>query len=525
MEHVRDKTSPSSPATRTDRYRDAVVSSLHQVFVPFGATLPWIIVIAIANSLFPNFNWDGFLSFIGPRGIYLFKLLALLSGLLPFFALPWIVGWPEGGRLATLGKSACLPVFRVYGWAFTLPELIRWRHASWLGESLSWAIALPIMICIYGPMIYDLIIGWPMSGILAVTLIILGLVTLFNNMVSDKLALILGAVRSTLIPSAVGFSGVFLMQILINAFEVDSENIRLFENRMAYVSAEAKDWVSFSIPASIAMASGIIILILIAPGLHAGSRFLSLKRFASTTAACLTAFSSFTFFSQIPFKYADSKEAKRIQAEKRSEDSQSRQIALADAYLIVENLSAREACDYRGMFEQLDEREPYPEHGKGIEGLSEYWVSVGNGGGGQRSFVVKTLPDGFLSASVGARKGQSLAVIQDLFSVMIGASSPEVKGMAGKFIEEFVSQESDRLFKSKIEPTLDRDIDKIGMDSAAQTLATLNSLTQRSDEKPSDSSADDGIRKELGVVEREIISKRPVEPIGPTPPDEEGAPE
>jgi hypothetical protein len=145
---------------------------------------------------------------------------------------------------------------------------------------------------------------------------------------SSSSGLLIEVVRAVLIPVAFGISGVMWLQLWINAFDTDSTTVRKIENTLAYISADAKSWVTFSIKATVGFAAGLLLLIVLVPHLRVATRALSVKNWAAKIAACLVTFSSFTFFSQTPFKFDDWQDSKRVQAEKRMKDDESGKVAL-----------------------------------------------------------------------------------------------------------------------------------------------------------------------------------------------------
>jgi hypothetical protein len=475
--------------------------AFHQVFVPFAAVSLWTFPLLILTTRYPRLGILG-VQFL-EHALTLSRIPLLFLGLLPLFALLWILG----GAFSRFSKAVFLAVVRIYAWAFSLMELLDWQTASWIGEILSVFIALPFYFFFGGLLIAVLMMTWPINATLAVVLLVLittaGLISDATKKGDEKsqYLLVLDVVRAAMAPIAFGMFGVFWMQLLVNVFDTDSDRIRKIENSLAYASAAAHDWVSFSIIGSVGLAAGLIVLVVLVPQLQAATRLLSLKSWGTKAAACLVCFSSFTFFSQVPYKYLDRQELKRIQAEKRTQDPESRKTALAEAYLIVKNLSVSDTQYYRGMFEEVNDTVSYGDQGQIIEAIAKSRVMSTSPEGKPRTLKVVTLPDNLFSKSKSGRKDQALEVIQDLFSTLIGAATPEIHGLAGKFIEEFVDQESERLFEKNIRSALNEGFDQIALEAAGEKLAAME--TQDIDRNTQHSEIE-SIRSELIIAHQEI---------------------
>ncbi|HMF65656.1 MAG TPA: hypothetical protein VK608_16315 [Edaphobacter sp.] len=392
---------------------------------------------------------------------------------------------------------------------FKLPEMLDWQRASWIGELLAMALATPFYVFFFGLVVAAVWMTWPINSVLGIVLLMLAAT---RGLKSDALkkgdekshyVLVLDAIRATLVPMAFGMCGVFWMQLWFNAFDTDSNRVREIENRVAYASATAHDWVSFSIKGSVGLAVGLIVLIVWGPQLQTATRLLSLKSWISKVAACLVCVSGFTCFSQVPFKYQDWKELKRIQAETRTENPESKKIALAEAYLIVKNMSDSDANHYRYMFREVNDTVPYSDRGPLIEAIVKKQIAT-TADGHKRRLEIATVPDNLFSKSEGGRKDQALEVIQKLFTTLIGAATPEIHGLAGKFIEELVDQESERFFDQRIRPKLDEGLEQLALTAAKERLAEMETQNEdRADGSPQRSEIEI-IRDELATARQEV---------------------
>ncbi len=193
----------------------------------------------------------------------------------------------------------------------------------------------------------------------------------------------------------------------------------------------------------------------------------------------------------------------RYSALNKQGKKESKKIALAEAYLIAKNINASDANYYRLMLEEVNDTVVYRDRGQIIEAVVKKWVSA-SADGDKFTLKVVQLPDGLFSKSAGGRRDQALEVIQNLFSTLIGATTPEVRGLAGKFIEELVDQESERFFTQRIRPKLDEGFDQMASTAAGERLAEMETKNERREDGRFQRSEIESIRNELVTARQEI---------------------
>ena len=99
---------------------------------------------------------------------------------------------------------------------------------------------------------------------------------------------------------------------------------------------------------------------------------------------------------------------------------------------------------------------------------------------------------------------------------------PDIKGVAGKFIEALVDQESDLLFANKIRPKVEAEIDKIALEAGQQELEKFTAMQTEDQDAQSErleieqihadlTKLEDQIRKEDVIHEMEYRAEHPAE--------------
>ncbi len=95
-------------------------------------------------------------------------------------------------------------------------------------------------------------------------------------------------------------------------------------------------------------------------------------------------------------------------------------------------------------------------------------------------------------------------VLKDLFSTLIGAATPEVRGLAGKFIDEVVSNESERLFDRGIRPRIESEINAAGSDDARSESGELAAAEKEPERGLSEPAERSRIREEIENEEEDF---------------------
>jgi hypothetical protein len=283
---------------------------------------------------------------------------------------------------------------------------------------------------------------------------------------SPQRILVAEAVRAVFLPIAFGLALVCWMQVVFNLYDHNVLSIRLIENHIGYLSEQAEKWVNFSVPATISLTISLIALSLIAPRWKAVTRVSRGKTFLHAAAAVVACVASFTFLAQAPFKVQDHQETKRLEAERKQEGNRDnlRLLAMESVQQALEAMApeqreqSREGM--REMMSKLNELAPYRDHGRILEAMAQRTVEAGAADkSASLAALAKRTGSGTGNAGQEAPlpKGAAnelLTGVGSLFSDLVGAATPELQGMAGKFLESLVDKESDRFYEERIRPGL-----------------------------------------------------------------------
>lgn len=436
--------------------------SLHQLFLVFVSVCLWLLLLIQIFDHYPGVSHALFLAVLA-----VFQIATLAAGTLPVFVVLWLMGPP----VEEVGKAVFRFVSSIYSWVGDPYQLI--GKGGIFGEIASGFIATPVVSTVALGTLFAVAWTWPLNITLGLILIILLVANLLDTF--SHLEVVVSAIRSVFPPVALAMCGVLWMQLFFNMYDflhfgIDKSMVLVYENRLSYLSAKSKDWVDFSIPASIGLAASLLLLALLLPGLRPVTKLLSFRDAVAKASAILVCLSSFTFLSQVPSKLEDWKESRRIEAEKRVESKESEAVAVKAIYLIVRNMSPSNAAYYRRMVEELDDTVPYREHGRIIEGIVRTRMSTAS------PFVAAAKLTGTndVHALLNTESNeQAIDVIKDLFCRIIGAAHPEISGLAGKFIDELIDQESERIFDQEIKPKIEVDMDEVAVKEAQQGLQWL----------------------------------------------------
>jgi hypothetical protein len=148
--------------------------------------------------------------------------------------------------------------------------------------------------------------AWPVVGYLAGVAAVLLLVELTqDDDGSGQKSVLLKTTRGLLLPISFGLSIVCVMQAVFDLFDEDTKSIRLIENHIGYLSKEAKAWVDFSLPSTIALTLSLMFVALLIPRLKPVTRGGKVLKYLHSISSVVACVSSFTFFAQASFKYQD----------------------------------------------------------------------------------------------------------------------------------------------------------------------------------------------------------------------------
>jgi hypothetical protein len=441
-------------------------------------------------------------------------IATMLLGALVFVATASV----SGGRMTDLGKAIFSAI-----WYCCRPIVPLFRafddNVNLVGRIVAYAVLFPILV-------FTIFAGhefvtktWPVSLSVLIVLLLLGIANwraVFED--SHKEPGLFGkVVGEVLVPIAFGLSGVLCLQLAFNLFDIDVERIRRIENAIGYASDKA-GWLDFSPWSSVCMTGGVLVLGLFASQWKIVSSYLSLKSVTHKAVAVIAFLSAFTFFSQVPVRHFSSLIRVQIEARSRSkgnaEPSQSLAIqAIGEA---MQELTPEDRAYYRGLFEAVDIEVPY-RYQRGF--LSEQVRQKIN-----RADLHDTLvqTSAVLTPTRPSKKSakdkpatrrilrdESLAGLQDMFSEIVGAFSPEIKGFEGKFVEEFVDQVSDKIFDEGIRPGAGKAFDDAKARIQPWITRTLSTTPDRTDVKEGKAFHLDlaALREEVRVSEHELRKK------------------
>jgi hypothetical protein len=260
--------------------------------------------------------------------------------------------------------------------------------------------------------------------------------------------------------------GVFWMQLLFNLYSFNETAIRQYENHLSYVTSASKSWLEFSTPASICLALSLVLLAFLVPSWKPASRTIGVKEWTGRITSMVACLGGFTFFSQVPTRYQDWKEQIRIEAIKRQESKESRELALKGINIAIQSLAGPDRTYYLRLFETVNSSADYRDHGRILEFL------VANR---SNEMASRQKADSDGASNTGDHGGTPLAplivqnkgeeeqveAIKNAFSEAIGAITPELKGIAGKFVEKWIDEESEVIFVRFFLPGITADVEKV----------------------------------------------------------------
>jgi hypothetical protein len=427
------------------------------------------------------FYYTGVFGFIGTHydQIILTGRIAVVAlGPFTFIAMFLLVD----GKPSSIALKVLAPLLGI-GWiAMTAAEradLIPIRFLSFFAQV---SVYMLIWVPLVGWVSSYASTSWPIIGYLGGVCLILVLMGLARDkQIPPQSLLVVNTIRGLLLPVGFGLTLVCWMQAIFNLFDQDVKSIGLTENHIGYLSEQAKAWIDFSPPSSLALMLSLMFITLLVPKLKAVTRVNKAKKAFHAVAAVVACVSSFTFFAQAPFKYQDHQETKRVKAEreKNADRNDLRLVAVQSVQRSLQEMTPedRDRCRerFKEMFSEINELVPYREHGRLIEAMAQHTLEVAPDSA-DISSTLFTLEKkaGFDPTAPGSdaiiRKpgdpnsrpdDELLAGVGAIFGDLLGAASPEMKGMAGKFIDSLIDKEADFFFDTHIRPILKTHLDDI----------------------------------------------------------------
>ncbi len=422
----------------------------------------WLYKGAVLSFWFALFLLSGVERLLGnPIVMATGKFLVAALGIFVFLALFSFVDQAPRRLLALLTPFRYLFAWAIFLQAWTA-SIQNWALRGFAGMTLV-LLAIPFVAWFSKFWSLSAPVHWLLLGVCA---LLLTCAYLRDASQRPQRVLVAQAVRAVCLPIAFGLALVCWMQVIFNLYDHNVLSIRLIENHIGYLSEQAEKWVNFSLPATISLTLSLIALSLIAPRWKAVTRVSRGKTFLHAAAAMVACVASFTFLAQVPFKFQDYQETKRLRAERKQEGNHAdlRWLAMESvqhALLAMppeQRANSREGM--REMMSKLNELAPYREHGRILEAMAQRTVTAAAADGSTSLDALKQTA-GSSHASQGPEsplpkgaESELLTGVGSLFSDLVGAATPELQGMAGKFLESLVDKESDRFYEERIRPGL-----------------------------------------------------------------------
>jgi hypothetical protein len=391
---------------------------------------------------------------------------------------------------------------------------------TWIESIRNWALrefAEMTLLVVAIPFVFWFEKFWSLSApihwfLVATCILLLTCAYLRDRARRSQIIIVAEAVRAVLLPIAFGLALVCWMQVIFNLYDHDVVSIRLIENHIGYLSHQSEKWFNFSLPATIGLTVSLIAISLTVPRWKAVTRASHAQTLLHATAATVACVSSFTFLAQAPFKIQDHQEAKRLEAERKKQSSQGdiRLVTIVSVQHALESMTPEEHehCrqGLREMLSKLNELAPYREHGRILEALAQRTVETVAADSSSSPAALERKADSEKQSSnsddtlLKLRESELLAGVGSLFSNLVGAATPELKGMAGKFLESLVDKESDHFYEERIRPGLQTRIaDLLPAVTLFTTSAIVRKFAGRARETPPIDPA-----TETAAVEREV---------------------
>jgi len=249
------------------------------------------------------------------------------------------------------------------------------------------------------------------------------------------------------------------MELVFNLFDADVGAIRKYDTHLAYMSRTTRTFLDFSGLTSIILAIGFILLAFIVPKWKPVTRLVALKEWCARTVAFVITISSFVFLQQAPSKYEQWQEHKLIRSERAEIDTDdwSNKVSIQVVENIIQHLPSDRLVEYRDRFEILKDHFPYPQHDSILKRMSKPAKPT-------ESVAISPIAVSVVEKS-SEDSTQTVEGLKNLFCELIGAVTPEIKGIAGKFVEHLVDAEAERIFdvyvKQKVQRLSDKQVVKV----------------------------------------------------------------
>lgn len=415
----------------------------------------------------------------------------------------------SGGWMTTSGKKIFRDIWRGCR-SSRLFKTAFYGESKLVSRIVSLALLFPIFLLTL-LVIHDLMTKtWPLN--LSVLIVILALGTANWRAISSDSREepgFLGKIAAeVLMPIAFGLTGVLLLQLAFNSFDLTVGPVRHIENAIGYAS-DKSGWLDFSPWSSICMTGGAIALGSLVPRWKVVSSFLSVKGAAHKIIAAITCLTSFTFFSQAPVRHFAKLDKVQIVAQRRAEAElqQSQSLAIQATGDALQNLTLDDRDYYRSMFEAVSSEVPYRYQRAFLSELVQQRINNVDMPGTleQPELAPSEAPqilDNNQTKTHNVVRDQTIAGLKDMFSEFVGAFRPELKGIAGKFIEEFVSQASEKVFEEGIRPNAEEAFNREEARIKPWVTQTLSTDTDRSGMKE-----EEGFHLDMAALRKEIQAK------------------
>jgi hypothetical protein len=428
----------------------------------------------------------------------------LCIGLIPIFAVFWVAD----GAFSEVSARALAISWKSVKGLFGLYELFPSMRPRIVGHTLGAYIALPILlpVILLGGLFIEF--TWPTIDVIALLIVIAGgALKLKDDGSAERrsgLGVIADGIHKGLIPVTLGMCGVLLMQLVINVWDEDSETVRKYENNIGHLSEKAHHWTEFRFPSAIVLLCSLLVLSLAFPRWRPASHALRIKGIATQIAAGLLCISSYTFLSQVPFKYEDWKETKRLEVvyPRPKTDEDTRKAAVLATNIAVLNLLPEDRLYLRNLFSEISDVFPYREHKRAVRALLKprlAKIRFEITSPADRQLKLPDHPEGSQTAD------QMLDSLEDFFCGALGLLAPDLRGIAQGFIDGIVESEASELFRRHIKGPAETTSD---LQMLALASGEMNALKMEGGGENRDSKLSDELRNVESVVKTEDEAQR-----------------
>jgi hypothetical protein len=279
--------------------------------------------------------------------------------------------------------------------------------------------------------------------------------------------------------------------------------------------------VDLSLPSTIALTLSLMFVALLIPRLKPVTRGGKVLKYLHSISSVVACVSSFTFFAQVPFKYQDHVERRRIEAERKEKPVRNdlRLVAAESLDRSLKKLTPDEKAsireEYEAVFSEINDTVPYRDQGRILGAMAQHAVSaIPNSQEMADALDTMERKSGFNPEAEGADKTEDeqkdsstgpneelIAGLSAIFGELIGTAVPEFEGMSAKFIDSLVDKEADYYFDHHLKPVLSAHLNDVLPLTTAFSDSLLNRFRMQQSSKEDIQSV---VGEEMKVVREEV---------------------